>query len=494
MRGIKRFAVRGMHCAACVALVKKEFEAVDGTVSAAVDLTAGTATVAWEGAEEPADSAYAARIEPFGYGAERSEAGGAAPPERRSPAAERPNFWEAARSWSLSALAAAGVFALYGALQASGLADKASARAGASVVAALLTGVAASVSSCLALVGSLVLALGAAGGRGSPGEAAASPVTRNLLFQGGRIAGFAVLGGLLGLLGGGIALSGRAVSVLTVAVGLVTLILGLSLLGIVPASLASRMPRRFSRVLDALAASPHPAAPTILGAATFFLPCGFTLSMQALALASGGFVPGVLIMGSFALGTSPVLFGVGLAGAWTKRKGVVLARAAGFVVVAFALQSIHSGASLFGFTGNVLDTSAAASGTPSAASGVAGTASAAESSGSVRASEPARPAAGAAEGAPSGAQEGEIQRVSMKVLASAFEPAVIRVKAGVPVEWTIVGENPSGCTNRIVIPGADVSIPVSRGGSQVVRFTVTEPGTIPFSCWMGMVHGKIIVN
>lgn len=480
MRGTKRFSVRGMHCAACVALVKREFEAVDGTVSADVDLAAGTATVAWEGESESEDASYTRRIEPFGYEAERAESMVKA--DKAGKRTGSRNLMGSLRSWSLSVLAASGVFAIYWLLQASGLADKASARTEASVVTALLAGAAASVSSCLALVGSLVLALGSIGAAGSTGTAGgwrSTPFARNLFFQGGRVGGFAFLGGLLGLMGGGIALSGRAVSVLTVAIGFLTLALGLSLLGIVSGGIASRLPRRFSRALDALAASPNPASPLLLGAATFFLPCGFTLSMQALALASGSFSHGAAIMGAFALGTAPVLFGVGLAGSWTKRRGVVLARAAGLVVVVFALQSIHSGASLFGFSGNVLDTAAVREGPGPTAS------------------EPAVAAAAAptqeAETASSGVV-GEVQRVSMKVLASSFEPSIIRVKAGIPVEWTIIGENPSGCTNRIIIPGADVSFPVPKGGSQVVRFTADEAGTIPFSCWMGMVRGQIVVN
>jgi sulfite exporter TauE/SafE len=47
--------------------------------------------------------------------------------------------------------------------------------------------------------------------------------------------------------------------------------------------------------------------PLLLGAATFFLPCGFTQSMQAYALTTGSFMTGGLTMLVFALGTLPVL-------------------------------------------------------------------------------------------------------------------------------------------------------------------------------------------
>ncbi|HCB52054.1 TPA: hypothetical protein DEP21_05855 [Patescibacteria group bacterium] len=47
------------------------------------------------------------------------------------------------------------------------------------------------------------------------------------------------------------------------------------------------------------------------GVLTFFLPCGFTLAMQILAISSGNFWMGGLIMGFFALGTLPGLLGIG---------------------------------------------------------------------------------------------------------------------------------------------------------------------------------------
>jgi sulfite exporter TauE/SafE len=47
--------------------------------------------------------------------------------------------------------------------------------------------------------------------------------------------------------------------------------------------------------------------PVLLGVATFFLPCGFTQSMQAFALTTGSFTTGAMTMLVFALGTLPML-------------------------------------------------------------------------------------------------------------------------------------------------------------------------------------------
>jgi sulfite exporter TauE/SafE len=49
----------------------------------------------------------------------------------------------------------------------------------------------------------------------------------------------------------------------------------------------------------------------VLGASTFFLPCGFTQAMQLYAMSSGNVFSGALIMGVFAVGTTPGLLSIG---------------------------------------------------------------------------------------------------------------------------------------------------------------------------------------
>ncbi len=51
----------------------------------------------------------------------------------------------------------------------------------------------------------------------------------------------------------------------------------------------------------------HVLTPVLVGVATFFLPCGFTQSMQIYALSTESFWTGAFTMSAFALGTLPVL-------------------------------------------------------------------------------------------------------------------------------------------------------------------------------------------
>ena len=45
----------------------------------------------------------------------------------------------------------------------------------------------------------------------------------------------------------------------------------------------------------------------------------------------------------------------------------------------------------------------------------------------------------------------------------------------------------------MVIPGLDLSLSF-RPGENVLEFTPETAGTIPYSCWMGMIRGTINVT
>ena len=85
-------------------------------------------------------------------------------------------------------------------------------------------------------------------------------------------------------------------------------------------------------------------APFIAGIATFFLPCGFTQSMQFAALSSGSFAGGGLIMGTFVLGTFPMLALISFGSfrfAHT-RYAQLFFKTAGVVVIGFGLLSLSA--------------------------------------------------------------------------------------------------------------------------------------------------------
>lgn len=165
-------------------------------------------------------------------------------------------------------------------------------------ITSFLIGIIASLSSCLAIVGGLVLSLSA---KVTQDGANKKPF---ILFHGGRLIGFAFLGGILGLIGEVIGINFVLSSILGLIASIVMILLGLNLVGIFKKNkltLPSNIFKFFRKVEHAT------WAPILVGVGTFFLPCGFTQSMQISALSSGSFISGLVIMLSFAVGTLPIL-------------------------------------------------------------------------------------------------------------------------------------------------------------------------------------------
>lgn len=163
-----------------------------------------------------------------------------------------------------------------------------------------IIGLIASVSSCLAIVGGLVLSLSAKVMQDDD-KSAKKPF---ILFHLGRVLGFALLGGLLGLIGKAIGINFMFSAILGLIASTVMILLGLNLVGVFKKSkltLPSNLFAYFRKVEHAT------IAPILIGIGTFFLPCGFTQSMQVAALSSGSFISGMGLMLAFALGTLPML-------------------------------------------------------------------------------------------------------------------------------------------------------------------------------------------
>lgn len=200
-----------------------------------------------------------------------------------------------------------------------------------------IIGLIASVSSCLAVVGGLVLSLSA-----TVSQDAVSDVKPMMLFHGARVLGFALLGGVLGVAGSALGISITATGILGIIVSIVMILLGLNLVGAFEKtmiSLPSGIFGFFRRVEH------KTAAPLLLGVGTFFLPCGFTQAMQVAALGSGSFTSGFLIMGAFALGTLPMLavLSFGSASFAQSKHAPLFFKSAGVLVIGLGVFALLAG-------------------------------------------------------------------------------------------------------------------------------------------------------
>jgi sulfite exporter TauE/SafE/copper chaperone CopZ len=341
-----------------------------------------------------------------------------------------------------------------------------------SLGAIFVIGLVAASSSCIAISGGLLLSTAA---KFNERYGSASPIGRMrpvFLFIAGRVAGYAVLGGLLGTIGKALSPSPTVTAFIAILAAVYMLVMGLDMLQIAPAwlkRLIPKMPKSLShRVMDA-EGKEHPLMPLGLGAATFFLPCGFTQALQLYALTTGSFVTGALSLGIFALGTAPALTALGWASSSLKGKaGRFFFKFSGALVIVLGLWNIQNGLAI---AGHPLSFPKFEATSPTATASA--TAAAADVPGLVP------------------VENGE-QIVRMKVTSS-YEPNHFTIRAGTPVRWEIDATNGGGCASVLISRQLGIQKLLATDASNVIEFTPTVTGEVPFNCSMGMYRGSFTV-
>lgn len=200
-----------------------------------------------------------------------------------------------------------------------------------------LMGIIASLSTCMAVVGGLVLSLSSSYSKIDK-KRSHLPLIK---FHVSRLISFFLLGGLIGLVGSAFTLTSQLTFVLNLVLFLVMLVLGINLLNVIPSisKFQLRMPRFLSKSVTGNNSDTNYLAPVLLGASTFFLPCGFTQSMQVYSLTTGNFMLGALTMFVFALGTFPILAFISVASVKLANglQSGLFFKTSGFIVLFFAI-------------------------------------------------------------------------------------------------------------------------------------------------------------
>jgi len=318
------FHVSGMHCNACILLTESELRDVSYVTNAKSSLSTNSIEVTGafgDKAPETIAEELTKVLKPHGYSLST---------ERIQKNAGWGDF--------VYALPIALVFIVgFAMLQKAGLANLITS-SNVSYGTAFVIGLIASVSSCLAIVGGLVLSLSASSAKEG------GTWRTQALFHVGRLGGFFILGGVIGLIGSSFQVGLTVHVVLGIIVALVMFILGVNLLDVFHFTkrLQISTPSWLSRHVIRGGRHDHYFAPLFVGIGTFVLPCGFTQSMQLYALTTGGFMHGAFTMFVFALGTFPVLallsFG-SLNIAHKPWKGIFF-KTAGIIVIALALFNL----------------------------------------------------------------------------------------------------------------------------------------------------------
>ncbi len=321
-------------------------------------------------------------------------------------------------------------------------------------------GLAAAFSSCLAVAGGLLLAIAAKYNDAHPDLTGFMKLKPTLYFNAGRIVGYTVLGGAIGQIGSVFALSSFGTGIVSVLASLVMIVLGFQMLNLFPwmKRLQPRMPKFLGHLVHDFSggAGTRTGGPALAGAATFFLPCGFTQGLQLYVLSIGSPVTGALTMLAFSLGTLPGLLSLSMISSFARGAfQTYFVRFAAVVVVMLGFWNIQNGLALTG-----IDVSASAL---------------------LLGEEPVQSAS---------AESVEIvdgkQIVNMKVTGLTYSPAKFTIQAGIPVEWRIDGREARGCAQVLVARSVGVTKFLSRDAITTISFTPKEVGSIPFRCTMGM--------
>lgn len=317
-------------------------------------------------------------------------------------------------------------------------------------------GLVAAMSTCLAVTGGLLLAVAEKHRERYPHLTGMQKFKPHIYFNVGRILSYTILGGAVGVLGSFLSLSPRVNGFLTIIASVVMIILGLQLLNILPGlkRFMPRMPKFIAHKIMDNSHKEHKSVPFLLGAATFFLPCGFTQALQLYVLSTGDFTKGALTMLAFVLGTLPGLLSLGAVSSFSKGSfHKHFMRFVAVLVIIMGVVSIQNGLTLTGMIG-VNVPSDIQKDIPNVDTGVKVT--------------------------------DDIQVVEMAVKGLDYLPAQFTIKKGIPVEWRIDGSGAQGCAQIISVSKLGITERLFKDKITTIRFTPEKTGNIGFTCGMGM--------
>ena len=330
-------------------------------------------------------------------------------------------------------------------------------------------GLLAGLSSCAALVGGIVLSMSKQWQELYANESSNfKKFQPHLMFNIGRILSYAIFGGALGLIGSRLSISLGFTSFLVIAISLLMIVLGLQMLGVKGfRRFQLSMPKFVTRKIADENNFKGKYTPFIMGALTFFIPCGFTITAQTIALLSRSWIQGVLMMGFFALGTAPVLLLIGLSSVKFSSRphwSTTFSKVAGFLVIFFALFNSINQMGVLGY--NVTNPFASPQSQNRDLVGLAPVVN------------------------------GK-QLIKMTIYSVKYDPSYFKLKVGIPVKWEITSSGQPGCASGAVIANGLVNGPIylnpGQGQVAIAEFTPQNAGIYRFSCTMNMARGTIEV-
>lgn len=284
-------------------------------------------------------------------------------------------------------------------------------------------------------------------------------------YNSARLLSYTLIGLVLGSLGFFLGAAGKSIdgssimipfslqSLLKLVAGGFMVLMGISLLGLFPflRRITPHLPSALTKKIYSVHKKQHGAF--LIGFLNGFMPCGPLQAMWIVALVSGSPISGTLSMFFFSLGTLPLMLGfssiISIIG---KKKAGIVMKAGAILVVVMGLSMVSQGYALGGIKGEEIK------------------------SFDKKTIE---------------LQDGK-QLIKTRLEINKYPD--ITVKKGIPVRWEIQADQGSltGCNYRMIL--RDFKLGVEMGyGTNVIEFTPEKTGTFQYTCWMGMISGKIKV-
>ena len=437
--------ISGMHCRSCEILVEDNLSKVPEVKKVEVNYKTGTAEIYYS-AKKPIQEELEKAIYEAGY---------------KTGEDEKPAFFSKNindyKDLGFAVLALLGIYLVLRSLGITNFNIQAPSDPS-NLGIVLLVGLVAGFSTCMALVGGLVLGMAAKHAEKHPEASPKQKFRPHLFFNLGRIAGYAALGGILGALGSVFQLSSGLTGVLTLLVGSVMLLVGIQLIDIFPRlnKIKFTLPKGISKALGINNQEKEYSHKNsaIMGALTFFLPCGFTQAMQLYAVSTGNFAQGAMIMGLFALGTAPGLLSIGGISSVVKGKTAKrFFKFAGIIVILLALFNFNNGLTLAGWEFNSNQNQITSTDNDPNVELIDG-----------------------------------VQVIRMVENNSGYSPNKFTLKKDIPVKWIINAKAPYSCASSLISSKLGIRKNL-KAGENIIEFTPDQAGKISFSCSMGMYTG-----
>lgn len=284
-----------------------------------------------------------------------------------------------------------------------------------------------------------------------------SVTSTSLMYNIGRVLSYTVIGGLVGALGSVVSFTGIMTGIVQLLAGLFMIIMGLNMLNLFPwlRKLNPRMPKIFTKGIYTRSRN---TSPFYIGILNGLMPCGPLQAMQLYALSTGSPIKGAISMFLFSIGTVPLMFTFGaLSSLLNKKFTKKMMTVSAVLVMVLGFVMFNRGASLSGILLPFLSSTSQS------------------------------------ESITVATMEDGVQTVTTNLSSGSYEP--IMVRKGIPVRWIVKAEKSTlnGCNNSIIIPKYNIQKDLEVG-ENMIEFTPTNSGTIPYSCWMGMIRSTITVE